>query len=585
MMAGSVDKGDNTLSITSWNARGYLAATPYLRYLLNRNQIVTMSEHWLHHNRLKVLEEISDTHFVFSRASKYSSADKFGSNRGQGGVAIFWCKDLPGVSTIPNIRHDRICAIRLPPKSGPTLIICSVYLPAMGGQDDLAICLDELTDIILTLDNNSYVIIAGDFNADIGDKGGPRSRRVPTDRGNLLFNFMNRHNFIATNLQSYSTGSVPTHFGPNSQSTLDYVMVPIELAGNVMRCSVVSEHPLNTSDHAAVSVTLKYTGAVKATIHEPVSERVKWAKAGADCIRDNYHGVILPVLTELCMYLDTAPIDPTVIDNSFNLVTSTLINASKRLPHTSYRSHLKPFWNPHLSALKREKVRTYRLWIDAGRPREYDSPVFSDYKRSKNEFAKSLRYERRKFENEQILLAARSAELDRNVFWKAIRQARCDSGVKSLAIKDIHEKIVHEPTEVLGVWKQHFETLGTPKESDTFDRVHFNTVTKEVLRYNKMTTDDEFLTDPFTRDEVLKAVRELHKNKAAGVDCLTAEHLLYAGDALVDTLVILFNMVRISEYVPVCCRVGMQVPLYKGKDTCTLDPNNYRGITLLSVYN
>ena len=44
-------------------------------------------------------------------------------------------------------------------------------------------------------------------------------------------------------------------------------------------------------------------------------------------------------------------------------------------------------------------------------------------------------------------------------------------------------------------------------------------------------------------------------------------------------------MVRVTEYVPVCCRLGMQVPLYKGKDTCTLNTNNYRGITLLSVYN
>ena len=39
------------------------------------------------------------------------------------------------------------------------------------------------------------------------------------------------------------------------------------------------------------------------------------------------------------------------------------------------------------------------------------------------------------------------------------------------------------------------------------------------------------------------------------------------------------------EYVPVCSRTGVQVPLYKGKDTCALDPNNYRGITLLSVFN
>ena len=29
----------------------------------------------------------------------------------------------------------------------------------------------------------------------------------------------------------------------------------------------------------------------------------------------------------------------------------------------------------------------------------------------------------------------------------------------------------------------------------------------------------------------------------------------------------------------------MQVPLYNGKNTCMLDPNNYRGITLLLVLN
>ena len=32
-------------------------------------------------------------------------------------------------------------------------------------------------------------------------------------------------------------------------------------------------------------------------------------------------------------------------------------------------------------------------------------------------------------------------------------------------------------------------------------------------------------------------------------------------------------------------RRGIQVPLYKGKNTSTLEVNNYRGITLLSVFN
>ena len=31
--------------------------------------------------------------------------------------------------------------------------------------------------------------------------------------------------------------------------------------------------------------------------------------------------------------------------------------------------------------------------------------------------------------------------------------------------------------------------------------------------------------------------------------------------------------------------MGVQIPLFKGKDACPLDPNGYRGITLLSTFN
>ena len=37
--------------------------------------------------------------------------------------------------------------------------------------------------------------------------------------------------------------------------------------------------------------------------------------------------------------------------------------------------------------------------------------------------------------------------------------------------------------------------------------------------------------------------------------------------------------------VPTCFRQGVQVPLYKGKGSCSLNPDNYRGITLLSNFN
>ena len=93
------------------------------------------------------------------------------------------------------------------------------------------------------------------------------------------------------------------------------------------------------------------------------------------------------------------------------------------------------------------------------------------------------------------------------------------------------------------------------------------------------------LNAPFSRDEVSKAIRKLNSRKASGFDGVTAEHVRNAGDSMITSLTVLCNSVRVSEYIPACCRVGVRVPLYKGKDTCPLDSNHYRGITLLSVFN
>ena len=58
-----------------------------------------------------------------------------------------------------------------------------------------------------------------------------------------------------------------------------------------------------------------------------------------------------------------------------------------------------------------------------------------------------------------------------------------------------------------------------------------------------------------------------------------------AGPAMVRVTTLLFNWVLFTEYIPVNFRRGVQIPLYKGKNTFTLDVNNYRGITLLSTFN
>ena len=58
-----------------------------------------------------------------------------------------------------------------------------------------------------------------------------------------------------------------------------------------------------------------------------------------------------------------------------------------------------------------------------------------------------------------------------------------------------------------------------------------------------------------------------------------------AGPAMLQLIVLHFNWIVSTEYIPINFRRGVQIPLYKGKNTSTTDVNNYRGITLLSTFN
>ena len=114
-----------------------------------------------------------------------------------------------------------------------------------------------------------------------------------------------------------------------------------------------------------------------------------------------------------------------------------------------------------------------------------------------------------------------------------------------------------------------------------------STSSKQVKRLNELKDSDQFLYSDFTIAEVQKAIDKLHVRKASGYDGISSEHVKLAGPALVriHVLTLFYNLVVSTEYIPVNFRRGVQVPLYKGKNQCVLDMNNYRGITLLTNFN
>ena len=145
--------------------------------------------------------------------------------------------------------------------------------------------------------------------------------------------------------------------------------------------------------------------------------------------------------------------------------------------------------------------------------------------------------------------------------------------------------MAHDVNEILQVWRDHFSKLGTPVESDTFNQDHFERVNLKIVELEQSRDIDDFTRDLFTEDEVRKCISLLNSGKAPGLDGITKEHIVNAGPRLICIITRLFNWILETEVIPVNFRRGVQIPLYKGKNTSTMDVNNYRGITLLSTFN
>ena len=161
------------ICVTCWNTRGYLASIPYIRQLLSECEVLAICEHWVYENRLACMSYISHTHFCFARASNLASAENYGNGRGQGGIPLFWDKNLKGISTVSDIILDRASAIRMQTSNGGIVYFISVYLPAMGSSESLDSALDNITELVESREEGANVIIMGDFNGDVGASGGP----------------------------------------------------------------------------------------------------------------------------------------------------------------------------------------------------------------------------------------------------------------------------------------------------------------------------------------------------------------------------------------------------------------------------
>ena len=98
---------------------------------------------------------------------------------------------------------------------------------------------------------------------------------------------------------------------------------------------------------------------------------------------------------------------------------------------------------------------------------------------------------------------------------------------------------------------------------------------------NKNVTFDE-LDSKITKEEITIACKSLRDNKACSIDNILYEYFKVSSDILVDALELLFNYILDTGDFPSYWTRCIIVPIHKKGNTS--DPNNYRGISLVSCF-
>jgi len=86
----------------------------------------------------------------------------------------------------------------------------------------------------------------------------------------------------------------------------------------------------------------------------------------------------------------------------------------------------------------------------------------------------------------------------------------------------------------------------------------------------------------FTKEEIRKAIQLLGINKSHSIDNIIYEYFKAGKDVLDTPLEILFNDILEKGSFPKSWSKGVIIPIFKKGDS--FDPNNYRGITLVSCF-
>ena len=537
-------------------------------------------------NQLRTVHHAYDGYGVSAMKNVHNSAILKG--RPYGGTGFLYNRDFTSFLQ-PVLIHEseRVSVMKLNDVDY-TILIINVYFPYKQNSDEHRV---QYLDVLSTVENillanpTAKFIITGDFNYNVYD-----DRQLMSSTIN---EFMHNYDLFCTH-------DLDPSFDPNhsytrscakgeTQSLLDFIFVSSALRDRVKRCEIRYDGR-NPSDHCPISMQLDVVplvtgdGSHTRSRVNCIKKRIPWSQISRDELV-RYKSVMEEMLDSLTVPADIVHGENLCfcerhifqINNYYCSLLSILEVADSLLPRKSPNGKKgKDFWTEELSHLKRESVEAYDKWISDGRPSS--GPSYERKKDIHYKYKAELRRCRRMMASEKSEALGESLmNKNFNSFWrdwKRMSQARCPP------VNRI-DNAKNEP-DIASAFQSYFQEIYGVNNTESHKELQREFATKFPSYFDAKRNES---ISPFflSWNDMITISGKLKEGKSS-TSFLTAEHILHGSPKLAIHLHLLFNSFIQHSFVPMDFLQGTISPVVKNSSGDLHSTDNYRGVTLSSVF-
>lgn len=528
------------------------------------------------------------------------------SNHTQGGgIVVLIREKYKEYITVDKILYDSVVWLRLDKvmfEHSKDVFMAGVYIPPSRSNYYAQYNCDlffEIETSIAEYSNLGEVILIGDFNSRTrNDDDFIENDDLVKNLQQNVRNFFNYENDVSMDKRinpdnvrnEYGTrllnlckatglrilnGRDPDKFsndftfnGTNGMSTIDYLIANPVLFPHIKTFIVCNF--TEYSDHAPLHVELR----VRVSRDAPITDESTGVSRPTYKWNEQYKEQCLVAIREnIDKIKQVATID--------GEITQEAINSSVYKFTHELLQILSPFTTRSRGASRDSATRSPDESIPRARVRQDNKPWFDRQLRAlRGEYLAALNnFNRNKCDETHDLLIRRKREYKRSEA-ACKRQYRKVEGdmmehLRKTNPRYFYKKFSSTKSNVSNVsldeFFNHFKEVATNLDPPYNDHVEENDDRNTVF---------EELDRSISTDEIKCAIKRLKREKAHGLDGLLNEYFIEAGDILLQALHTIFNNVFNSGCFPEEWSKAVMVPVFKKGDKN--DPNNYRGISLLS---